>query len=734
MKHRAILALFLLNASFFSLAQQTAPPPTAPVAVIKAEAREVLVDTIVTDKQGHYVKDLTAKNFRVWEDDKEQKIKSFSYAADPASPAASQKHYLVLFFDNSTMDLADQGRARIAAGQFIDANAGANQYMAIANFGGTLQIAQNFTQDAERLKKVASSMKFSAVSPNDGSQVASAGLPVVLSSEADFGVRTVILALRSLAKSLTPIPGRKSVVFLSAGFQVSPELESEVTAAIDACNKANVAVYPIDVRGLTTGMSAAHAQLVKPKIGTTRKVVTAGLRWSGNQPPANRAHLVYVGQRTGGGGTGGGGGGPRTGGGGGGGPRAGGGGGGGPRAPVGGMGNTPMRTPGIYQPRQIVPPLMSSTAANQQVLEQLAQGTGGFVIINSNDLLGGMQKVSQEQSQYYILGYAPAEADDGSCHIIKVKVDRGGTIVRSRSGYCNVKPVDLLAGKPIEKELESRANGAQTGVSASMMTPFFYTSANTARVDLAIDMPSDPIKFEKEKGKYKAAINVLGMAYKPDGTVAAKFSDTANLEFVEKKEVEAFASTPYHYEDQFDIAAGTYTLKVAFTCGGESFGKLEAPLVIDPYDSKQFTMSGLALSRHMVRVADINANIESELLEDKKPLIFQGVQFLPSGNNRFKKTDNIGAYLELYDPFLNQDNPPKVSLQVFVIDRKTSKAAIRAAITDTTQAIKPGSPVIPLALRLPLDKLDPGSYVLALRAVDTAGNQTKLRETGFELQ
>lgn len=734
MKSLSALTLFVLAASFAAWAQEPAPSPGAPVAVIKAETREVLVDTIVTDKKGNYVHDLTLKDFRVWEDDKEQKIKSFTYAADPASPAASQRHYLVLFFDNSTMDLADQGRARIAAAQFIDANAGPSQYIAIANFGGTLQIAQNFTQDAARLKQVAKSMKFSSVSPNDDSQ-ASLGAPVSLSSEAEFGVRTVILALRSLAKSLAPIPGRKSVVFLSAGFQVTPELESEVTAAIDACNKANVAIYPIDVRGLATGISAAHARLSKPEIGTSGRVSSAALRWTGRKSPAHGgAHLVYV--QRGGGGGGGGGGGPR-GGGGGGGPRGGGGGGGaGPRAggSVLSPGRSGMGSPGISPPRPIIPPLMSDIAANQQVLEQLAQGTGGFVIINSNDLLGGMQKVSQEQSQYYILGYEPPEADDGSCHTLKVKVDRGGTVVRSRSGYCNTKPVDLLAGKPIEKELESRANGTQTGVSASMMTPFFYTSANTARVDLAIDMPSDTIRFEKEKGKYKAAINMMGMAYKPDGTIAAKFSDTANLEFAEKKDLEAFTKLPYHYEEQFDIATGTYTLKVAFTCGGESFGKLEGPLVIDAYDKKQFTMSGLVLSRQMLRVSDITSGIESDLLEDKKPLIFQGIQFVPSGNHHFKKTESIGAYIELYDPFLVQDNPPKVSLQVFVFDRKTSKTAIAAAITDTAQAIKPGSPVVPLALRLPIEKLDPGSYVLALRAVDTAGNTTKLRQTDFELE
>jgi VWFA-related protein len=610
---RTILLMFVgLAVNLCSFAQEPAP---AARTVIKTTTREVLVDTIVTDKHNQYVKDLTSKNFRVWEDEKEQKIKSFTYAADPASPAARQKHYLVLFFDNSSMDLGDQGRARIAAAQFIDGNAGANQYIAIANFGGELQIAQNFTQDSARLKALVTGMKFSAVSPND-LPVSSIAAPVNLSSGAEFGVRTVLLALRSLAKSLQPIPGRKSVVFLSSGFQVSPEVEFDATAAIDACNKANVAVYPIDVRGLATGMGP-HAQVIRPKllvpatfVETRRhfaglhKTTEADLRWTGSHMPVNGGgHLVYVqrGGAPGGGPPRSGGGTPST-------PRAGGGNPAPRPAPSANISRTPMGTPRIAQP-PIIPPLIQSVAANQQILQQLANGTGGFVIINSNDLLGGMEKVSEEESQYYILGYEPENADDGRCHTIKVKVDRNNTMVRSRSGYCNVRPVDVLAGKPIEKELESHANGTQAGVAASMMPSFFYTSADTARVNLAIDMPADAIKFDKDKGKYLAGVNVLGIAYKPDGSVAAKFSDTANLEFVEKKNLEEFQKLPYHYESQFDIACGTYTLKVAFTSGGESFGKLESPLVIDPYDSKQFTMSGLVLSSQMIKVTDINSDV-----------------------------------------------------------------------------------------------------------------------------
>jgi hypothetical protein len=46
----------------------------------------------------------------------------------------------------------------------------------------------------------------------------------------------------------------------------------------------------------------------------------------------------------------------------------------------------------------------------------------------------------------------PAETPDGSCHPLKVKIDRAGAEVRARSEYCNVKAVDLLAGTPVERE------------------------------------------------------------------------------------------------------------------------------------------------------------------------------------------------------------------------------------------------------------------------------------------
>ncbi len=738
--------------------QPTATAASTGDTTIHKETRLVLVDTVVTDKKGTYVRDLTAKDFKVWEDNKEQPIKNFSFEEDTASPDKAQKRYLVLFFDNSTMDTGDQVRARQAAANFIDANAGPNRLIAVVDFGGTIHIAQNFTADASRLKQVVAGVKMSAVSPNAAPvEVASLGtspigmspfgMPSLGNAEADFGVRSVLLALRSLAKSLGTVPGRKTLVMLTSGFAVTPEIQSELTALISVCNRYNVAIYPLDVRGLVAPGNIASPQGSLYQFPTdpgSGKLTSATLTYTGTALYPLKLAFFDPGQHGGGGGSGGGGGHGGSGGGAGGGHGGGTGGGAGGGHSGGttgggtrGGGTNAVSPSQVYganqynQPRQIVPQF-PDVAINQQVLYQLAEGTGGFVIVNSNDLLGGMQRIANDQSQYYVLSYTPPESSEGSCHTLRVKVDRGGTQVRARSGYCNERPKDLLAGNPIEKEMETRASGEMAGnVTGTMQAPFFYTSPNTARVNLAMGIPSNAMKFEKVKGKQHSAVNVLGIAYKPDGTIAARFSDTVDLDFDGKKEVEEFQKQPMHYENQFDVASGQYTLKVVFSSGNESFGKLQLPLVIDPYDGKQLSMSGVALSNEMSRVADLSTGLDSELLADRKPLVVQGVQIVPSASNRFKKTDNAAVYAEIYAPLLAGPNPPQVGVELTVVDRKTGEKKSDVAARAPTQA---GSSVVAVGLKLPVAGLSPGAYRVELRALDSVGNAAKPRTADFEVE
>jgi hypothetical protein len=131
-------------------------------------------------------------------------------------------------------------------------------------------------------------------------------------------------------------------------------------------------------------------------------------------------------------------------------------------------------------------------------------------------------------------------------------------------------------------------------------------------------------------------------------------------------------------------------------------------------------------------VSQMSASLDAALLEDRKPLVAQGMEIVPTGTDSFKKADPAVFYVEIYDPLLTGANPPKVGIQVQVLDRKTGEKKVdMGGLIPNVQA---DNPVVPLAMRLPLDKLTPGSYQLELKAVDTAGNSTSIRKTDFEVE
>jgi hypothetical protein len=73
-----------------------------------AETRLVLVDAVALDRKNSFARDLTQKDFRIWEDGREQKITSFSLESAGLSPERSSKHYIALFYDSYTVTPASK--------------------------------------------------------------------------------------------------------------------------------------------------------------------------------------------------------------------------------------------------------------------------------------------------------------------------------------------------------------------------------------------------------------------------------------------------------------------------------------------------------------------------------------------------------------------------------------------------------------------------------------------------
>jgi VWFA-related protein len=680
------------------LAAQSAPEPTGqnPPVVIKEETNLVLVDVIATDKKGNYLTDLEQKDFRVYEDDAERTISSFSRESDAGSNAPVHQRYMVLFFDDSTMNAGLQAQARAAAVKFVESAASPNRLMAVVDFGGNLKVEQNFTANTDLLKSAISGAKFGPLNVNVGGGSTS---PYLRGLQSDFTARNGMLALREIAKTLRPIPGRKTMILFSAGFPLTLDRQPELNATVDALNKANVAVYPVDVRGLVGGAPGSPRSEIRAPESPFPHLpgLLAALAVPGapepqvigpNALPNTRGHV-------------------------------------GPPSVTG----TSNRSADLHA----LPRFPSSVSTNQQVLYALAKGTGGFEIFNTNDFLAGLEKVSKEMSEYYNLGYTPPnQSHDGSYHKITVKVGRPGVVLRYRTGYYDLKSPDLLQGKPEGKALEAHATDSETGeIPVAASVPYFYTEPGVARVNLALSIPASAINFEKQKGAFHSDVNVLGIAYAENGAVAARFSDTVKLDY-DKKDLKDLG--PFAYQNTFNIAPGSYTLKLVLSAGGAKFGKYVIPLVVQPFSGKDLTLGGPALGDKYVPVAQATVNMDQDLMEERTPLVFKGMQLVPSATNRFPKGAQPMVYLEIYDPALKTSSPPRVGIVFSILERKSQQMLFSSNLILINDPSQPGNPLVPFGFRLPVERLPAGDYRLVVKGSDETGSESSLRGADFSIE
>jgi VWFA-related protein len=90
---------------------------------------------------------------------------------------------------------------------------------------------------------------------------------------------------------------------------------------------------------------------------------------------------------------------------------------------------------------------------DEEVMSELADGTGGTYFHNSNDLEGGFKSLTQAPEYVYFLEFSPEKVKrDGTYHPLKVKVDRSGLSLQVRRGYYAPKldkaSADLRAAVP----------------------------------------------------------------------------------------------------------------------------------------------------------------------------------------------------------------------------------------------------------------------------------------------
>ncbi len=223
----------------------------------------MLVDVVVTDKHGQPVLGLQPSDFILTEKGKPQKISVFTApdqsAPKPAAPALPPGVYsnrpeyrspggppTVILLDAVNTPLQNQTEARTQMMKFAVENFKPGNEVAVLALTSGLRILQDFTDDPEILLGVLQQafQRYGAQKPGHTDEPAEAmrvdvtgrGVGVAaarvnssleafqkeeLTNVVDHRVEITLAALRALSRILGGIPGRKNVIWLSAGFPFS---------------------------------------------------------------------------------------------------------------------------------------------------------------------------------------------------------------------------------------------------------------------------------------------------------------------------------------------------------------------------------------------------------------------------------------------------------------------------------------------------------------------------------
>jgi VWFA-related protein len=623
-KYAAVLFLF-----FPLLAQNGGSgAPGAAGLQLKTESRLVLVDAVVTGKKDEPIHGLTAKDFRVFEDGKEQTITGFQTHTGPATPGISQQQHFVLLFDgrpNRWESADDQKWIQQAAARFVADNAGPNRLMSVAYYTpGCMTIATQFTTDVGQLQKslgVWPSMTRCGHVPDPYGDVRARNYS-------------------QLAKDLAQVPGHKVVALFAA----------HVPAPVNAANQ-------------------------KPQ-PPPRIVSQKNQRPSRRSSPLERNATLSD--------------------------------------PKGMQLDFRKSDVSVY-------PVEGQVGAKTPAWAlSLADATGGHELNRGNDVVAVFNILAREQDESYTLAYVPKDSPEGSCHPLKVTVDLSDVKVRGRNLYCNVREASLASASPLENELANLpASRANTAASAS--APFFYETSGEVRVDLTIEIRSPVLNPTEANGKLHASMDVLGLAYNLAGAVAARFSDTVRFDFDNRQQFDDFVQRPLRYEHQLKIAPGNYKFKLIFRTAKDRFGVVETPLAVEPFDAEQLSLSAIALSHDVQPISQEAVQEETE--QGKKPLIFRGNRIAVSGSDVLSKTGVAEAYFEIYSPPAAGAEPLQLTMHLRLLDAQSDEQKWDSGDVDLSALAKSGNPVIPVALRLPVATLPPGTYHAELTVKDSADGE-----------
>jgi VWFA-related protein len=409
----------------------------------RTDVNQVLVPVVVADAKGHRVANLHAEDFELQEDGATQKILSFSAGAEPVSaelqvpvgrsktanpngPAAESstvRQTYAICVDTLHSSFANFPPVRKALESFFEHEQRTDSEYWLISLGKKPEVLQYPTPDPKAILAALRARSFLTTIQNSEAAALGAEISTLRRQLDDYcgrcpcgrstraipmecvgpkksieglvtssAERTQVFTefylkeLRAVVEDLSHMPGNRTMLLISDGFNLVPgrELYGVLKAYFPNDDR-----WQLDDRDTTP-----HLEPIL-RIAAANNITVYGLNSSGLESSGGAGAVLQASSQ-----------GPST------------------------RGAAQTIMPQINTEASRV------TYENGTTMAALAHATGGVFIENSNALLSGIQRAFSETRDYYVLGYAPSNAAmDGTYRTIAVKLKDPKLTVRTKTGY-----------------------------------------------------------------------------------------------------------------------------------------------------------------------------------------------------------------------------------------------------------------------------------------------------------
>jgi VWFA-related protein len=371
---------------------------------------------------------------------------------------------------------------------------------------------------------------------------------------------------------------------------------------------------------------------------------------------------------------------------------------------------------------------LDSNFNTQEVMATLSSDTGGKAFFDSNDFSPAFQRIQQDTSAYYVIGFRSTDTlKDGRYRRLTIKINRPNVKLEYRPGY--YAPADYKHANKDERERQLQEQLASdlpaTDVEVYLEAYYFRNDTGAAPryyVPVSLIVPGSQIPFVKGGDRSKATLDIIGQLKNTAGQDMAEIRQTVKLAIDDSQQV---SRKNIQYTTGFTLPLGKYHLKFVVRENQTGrMGSFETDINLPDLKKFPLKLSSVVLS---------SQRSPSGKKEEGNPLANGGFTWVPNVAHVFRTDQHMYLLYEVYDPAsAPPSGAPKVSpvaaagkpgmkvLTSIEFLQGTTKV-FETPLVEANSLNVPGRAAVAFAFDIPLDRLTAGLYICQVNVIDDTG-------------